>query len=172
MGGIEAVIWTDAIQGIVLISGAIACLLLIVASMPEGTDQIIEIGRDNNKFDLGSFNFKFTESTFWVVLFYGFFINLQNFGIDQNYVQRYMSAKTEKAAKRSTWFGSLLYIPVSLLFFMIGTALFAYYKTFPELLPSTLGNIIEADKIFPYFIVGIIIGAIKRYMWNLYKSSK
>ncbi|SFC45997.1 solute:Na+ symporter, SSS family [Zunongwangia mangrovi] len=153
MGGIEAVIWTDAIQGIVLISGAIACLLLIVASMPEGTDQIIEIGRDNNKFDLGSFNFKFTESTFWVVLFYGFFINLQNFGIDQNYVQRYMSAKTEKAAKRSTWFGSLLYIPVSLLFFMIGTALFAYYKTFPELLPSTLGNIIEADKIFPYFIV-------------------
>jgi membrane protein implicated in regulation of membrane protease activity len=28
------------------------------------------------------------------------------------------------------------------------------------------------NTFFLVFIVGIIIGAIKRYMWNLYKSSK
>lgn len=153
MGGIEAVIWTDAIQGIVLISGALACLLLIIFSMPEGAGQIIEIGSEYEKFSLGSFGLSLTEATFWVILVYGLFINLQNFGIDQNYVQRYMSAKTEKEAKRSTWFGSMLYIPVSLLFFMIGTALFAYYKVHPGLLPESLQNIAEADRIFPYFIV-------------------
>ncbi|WBL24701.1 sodium:solute symporter [Zunongwangia sp. HGR-M22] len=153
MGGIEAVIWTDAIQGIVLISGALACLIIIIISVPNGAEQIIQISQENNKFSLGSLDLNFKESTFWVILIYGIFINLQNFGIDQNYVQRYMSAKTEKEAKKSTWFGSLLYIPVSLLFFMIGTALYAYYKINPELLPETLMDIAEADKIFPYFIV-------------------
>lgn len=153
MGGIEAVIWTDAIQGIVLISGALACLIIIITSMPEGAGQIIEIGREYEKFSLGSFGTSLTEATFWVIFVYGLFINLQNFGIDQNYVQRYMSAKTEKEAKKSTWMGGLLYIPVSLLFFMIGTALFAYYKVQPALLPESLQDIAEADRIFPYFIV-------------------
>ncbi|MDT0677642.1 sodium:solute symporter [Autumnicola musiva] len=153
MGGIEAVIWTDAIQGIVLISGALVCLLTIMFSMPEGPGQIVEVGREFDKFSLGSYGLSFTEATFWVILIYGLFINLQNFGIDQNYVQRYMSAKTEKEAKKSTWMGSMLYIPVSLLFFMIGTALFAYYKVQPGLLPENLQSIVEADKIFPFFIV-------------------
>lgn len=153
MGGIEAVIWTDAIQGIVLISGALACLILIVVSMPEGPGQIIEVGREFDKFSFGSFGTDLTEATFWVIFMYGLFINLQNFGIDQNYVQRYMSARTEKEAKKSTWMGSLLYIPVSLLFFMIGTSLFAYYHVQPDLLPENLKDITEADRIFPYFIV-------------------
>ncbi|MDN3594870.1 sodium:solute symporter [Zunongwangia endophytica] len=153
MGGIEAVIWTDAIQGIVLISGALACLIIIIFSMPEGAGQIIEIGLEYDKFSLGSYGLNLSKSTFWVILVYGLFINLQNFGIDQNYVQRYMSAKTEKEAKKSTWFGSLLYIPVSLLFFAIGTALFAFYKVRPDLLPENLQDITQADRIFPYFIV-------------------
>lgn len=153
MGGIEAVIWTDAIQGIVLISGAVLCLAIIMFSMPEGPYQVIEVAQAHKKFSLGSYGLNLTEATFWVILIYGLFINLQNFGIDQNYVQRYMSARTEKEAVRSTWMGSLLYVPVSLLFFFIGTALFAYYMVSPELLPEALRTPEAADKIFPYFIV-------------------
>lgn len=93
LGGIKAVIWTDAIQGIVLITGAMVCLLVLLFSMPEGPGQMIEIGREYNKFSLGSFNINLSESTFWVILIYGLFINLQNYGIDQNYVQRYRTTK-------------------------------------------------------------------------------
>ncbi|MDN3669339.1 sodium:solute symporter [Echinicola jeungdonensis] len=153
MGGIEAVVWTDAIQGIVLISGALICLGLVMFSMPEGPMQVIEIGAQQDKFSLGSFGVSLTEATFWVILIYGLFINLQNFGVDQNYVQRYMSARTEKEAIKSTWFGSMLYVPVSLLFFFIGTALFAYYQVNPDLLPASLRSADAADKIFPFFIV-------------------
>ncbi|AWW30867.1 sodium:solute symporter [Echinicola strongylocentroti] len=153
MGGIEAVIWTDAIQGIVLILGALTCLGIILFSMPEGPMQVIEIGQTHDKFSLGSYGLSVTEATFWVILIYGLFINLQNFGVDQNYVQRYMSAKTEKEAIKSTWFGSSLYVPVSLLFFFIGTALFAYYQVYPDLLPEALHAKDAADKIFPFFIV-------------------
>src|SRR5690554_1766625 len=128
MGGLEAVIWTDAIQGIVLIGGALACVFVIMFSMPEGPGQVFTIASAADKFSLGSFNWSLTESTFWVILIYGLFINLQNFGVDQNYVQRYKSAKNDKSAKSSALFGGLLYIPISFLFFVIGTALFVYYK--------------------------------------------
>lgn len=148
-GGIEAVIWTDAIQGIILIGGALACLGVIFFGMPEGPSSIFSIANEADKFSLGSFKLDFTTSTFWMILVYGLFINLQNFGIDQSYVQRYSTAKTEAEAKKSTWLGSLLYVPVSLLFFFIGTALFAYYQAQPELLPEGLAG----DKVFPYFIV-------------------
>ncbi|WP_425638251.1 sodium:solute symporter [Algoriphagus yeomjeoni] len=153
LGGIEAVIWTDAIQGIVLIGGALLCLIVILFSMPNGPGEVFTIASESDKFSLGSFKFNFIESTFWMILIYGLFINLQNFGIDQSYVQRYITAKTEKEAVKSTWLGSLLYVPVSLLFFFIGTALFSYYQAFPELLPSDLRLAENADKVFPYFIV-------------------
>jgi SSS family solute:Na+ symporter len=149
LGGIQAVVWTDAIQGIILITGALIVALQIIFKMPDGLGQIITIATDNNKLSLGSVNLDLSSSTFWVVLIYGLFINLQNYGIDQNYIQRYMTAKSEKEAKKSALSGGLLYIPVSLLFMFIGTALFAYYQIFPDLLPVG----IEGDKVFPYYIV-------------------
>lgn len=152
-GGIEAVIWTDAIQGIVLIAGAIACLLVIFIEIPGGPNEVFRIAEANDKFSLGSFDLDFTTSTFWMIMVYGLFINLQNFGIDQNYVQRYVSAKTEKEAIKSTWLGSLLYVPVSAIFFFIGTALFAYYQAQPDLLPEAISGTENSDKVFPYFIV-------------------
>ena len=153
LGGIQAVIWTDAIQGIVLIAGALVCAIILSFSMPEGPAQIFEIAAANNKFSLGSFSLSLADSTFWVVLIYSLFINVQNYGIDQNYVQRYMTTSTEKKAKSSALFGSLLYLPVSLIFFYIGTALFAYYTARPELLPAELKVAGAGDKVFPFFIV-------------------
>ena len=84
LGGIQAVIWTDAIQGIILIAGALVCALILTFSMPEGPRQIFDIAAANHKFSLGSFGTSLKDSTFWVVLVYGLFINIQNYGIDQN----------------------------------------------------------------------------------------
>ena len=149
LGGIAAVVWTDAIQGIILIVGAVACAALLTFTMPEGPSQLFEIASASGKFSLGSFGASLAEPTFWVVLIYGLFTNMQNYGIDQNYVQRYMTTKSTAEAVKSTLFGSLLYIPVSLVFVYIGTALFAYYTAQPELLPAGTAS----DKVFPWFIV-------------------
>lgn len=153
LGGIKAVIWTDAIQGIILIGGALTCALVLVFSMPEGPGQLFSIAAENHKFSLGSFGTSVSQSTFWVMILYGLFINLQNYGIDQNYIQRYMTTRTQKEAQRSALFGALLYVPVSLLFFFIGTALFSYYQVNMDLLPVDLRPLSEGDKIFPQFIV-------------------
>ncbi len=156
LGGIQAVVWTDAIQAIILIAGALTCAGIILFSMPEGPGQVFRIAAENHKFSLGSFKPGFTDSTFWVVLVYGVFINLQNFGIDQNYIQRYMTASSEKEAKKSALYGGLLYIPVSLLFLFIGTSLFSYYTANSGILPDG----IQPDRVFPFFIISKLPGGL------------
>ena len=180
MGGIEAVIWTEVVQGILKTVGAILILYLIISKVDGGIAKIHEIGAANNKFSLGSLNLDFTTSTFWVVLIYGFFINLNNFGMDQNYVQRYHTATSKKEAAKSVWLCVWIYIPASFLFFIIGSCLFAYYQLNPELLEpikiqtaterlglnasaadiSLLASSLKpedfGDKVMPHFMVNMI----------------
>jgi SSS family solute:Na+ symporter len=131
LGGMEAVIWTEVIQGILKTFGALLILYLIIDDMPGGVSKILEISNSDNKFSLGSISPNFIESSFWVVLFYGFFINLNNFGMDQNYIQRYHTASTSKEASKSLWLCVAIYVPASLLFFIIGTSLYSYYMVHP-----------------------------------------
>jgi SSS family solute:Na+ symporter len=56
--------------------------------MPEGPGQLFRIAAADGKFSLGSLSLTLKEPTVWVVLIYGIFINLQNYGIDQTYIQR------------------------------------------------------------------------------------
>ncbi|MEO6521966.1 MAG: sodium:solute symporter [Mucilaginibacter sp.] len=180
MGGIEAVIWTEVVQGVLKTLGGALIIYLVVINMPGGLSKIIEIGQKDHKFSIGSFTPNFTQSTFWVVLLYGFFINLNNFGMDQNYIQRYHTAKSAKEASKSVWLCVWIYVPASLLFFVIGTCLYAYYQVNPAmiepvklqvaaerlgigassadvrnlaatLLPSDYG-----DKVMPHFMVTMI----------------
>lgn len=176
LGGIEAVIWTEVVQAVVKTFGALLIVYLIIHEMPDGFSKIIEIGQANDKFSLGTFKPTFIESSFWVVLLYGFFINLNNFGMDQNYVQRYHTTSSNKEASKSLWLCVWLYIPASLLFFIIGSCLFAYYQVHPELItllkhqvaleklpngsPAELQAIMETlqpadygDKVMPHFMV-------------------
>jgi len=139
LGGIEAVIWTDVVQSFVLVAGAILCVTLIFSDMPEGPGQLFRIANEHDKFSLGSFDlslasFTAAQPTFWMVLLYGIFINLQNFGIDQSFVQRYITARSDRDARFSVWFATLLFPVVSALFFLIGTGLFSLYQTDPGML--------------------------------------
>ncbi|MCB1227219.1 MAG: sodium:solute symporter [Verrucomicrobiales bacterium] len=147
VGGIEAVIWTDVVQSVVLIGGALLCLALLVSGLPGGTTQLFS-AEMAPKFSLGSFQWDWQTATFWTVLVYGLVINLQNFGIDQSYVQRYATAKSDAEASKSVWLGALLYVPISAVFLLIGTALYAYYQSGVADLPIGIKN----DEVFPHFI--------------------
>ncbi len=138
VGGLVAVIYTDAFQTIVLVAGAVVCAALMVGSLPGGAGAAASRSRgDHGKFSLGSLGPGLGEPTLWVVLLYGLTINLQNFGIDQNYVQRYIASKSDAEARKSVWLGGLTYVPLSAVFLFIGTALFAYFDAHPDaLLPA------------------------------------
>ncbi len=151
-GGIEAVIWTDVIQVIVLLAGALFAVVLLLGDIPGGFSRVIEEGARAGKFSLGSWRLDLAAPTAWVVLLYGIVENLRNFGVDQNYVQRYQTTRSTREAARSVWFAALAYIPLSLLFLFIGTALWVFYRFHPDLLPQALAAAGKGDKIFPHFI--------------------
>lgn len=137
VGGVLAVIWTDAIQAVVLMAGAVICLIVMLFGVEGGPVAVFATAAEAGKFSLGEFGagvgrggfwFDATSATFLVVLLYGLAINLQNFGIDQSYVQRYIASRSDREARKSLWLGGLLYVPVSAVFFLIGTTLFVYYR--------------------------------------------
>jgi solute:Na+ symporter, SSS family len=168
LGGIEAVIWTDVIQVIILFGGAVATVIILLLGMPEGPGQVFAIAQQHNKFSLGSWDLDLIQPTAWVVALYGIIENFRNFGVDQNYVQRYQVTRSIKEASRSVWTAAIAYIPISALFLFIGTALFAYYTVNSDQLPDALTGPLSGDKIYPHFIVthfpvgarGLIIAAI------------
>lgn len=148
-GGLKSVIWTEALQGAILVVGAILCLITLYWGMPEGPIQAVKICMEHNKFSLGSFDGSLVESTFWVCLIYGMFTNLNNFAIDQSYTQRYCAAPSLSEARKSAFWGSMLTLPVNLVLFLIGSGLFAFYYVNPGLLPEGM----KSDYVFPYYII-------------------
>lgn len=164
LGGMEAVIWTEVIQAILKTLGALLILGIITNQI--SFSEVLTIGQRDDKFSLGSFAPDLTTSSFWVILSYGFFINLTNFGIDQNYIQRYHTAKNTRDAAKSIWLCVIYYVPVSFLFFFIGTALYAYYDLNPALILELKQQValeknlsIEAlkatdyaDRVLPFFM--------------------
>lgn len=164
LGGMSAVIWTEVLQAIIKTFGAILILWIILQKV--SMDSIAQIGHAKGKFSLGSFDLDFSTSSFWVIFLYGFFINLTNFGVDQNYIQRYHSANSTQEAQKSIWLCAIYYVPVSALFFFIGTALFVYYQTYPELILElkhqvgaekgiALSQLKESDfgdRVLPFFL--------------------
>ncbi len=163
-GGIEAVIWTDVIQALILLFGGLLCFLIIAADLPGGVQQIFDIGRTHNKFSLGSFDWNLAERTFWTVIILGVVNWLMIYGGDQNMVQRYAAARSTREARKATALYSIIALPMWILFFFVGTSLFVYYSAFPD--PTITG--LEADQVLPYFILtkvpagvaGIVISAV------------
>jgi SSS family solute:Na+ symporter len=164
IGGIEAVIWLDVIQGFLLIGGGIVSLLIIMFSVDGGPAAIWQVAMDNGRIGFGPFDLEFVNLTFWVMALNGIFYAIQKYGTDQTIVQRYLTAKSDKDAVKASLFGVLLSVPVWALFMFIGTALFSYYKITGSPLPID----VRPDEVFPIFImsklpvgvIGLILSAL------------
>ncbi len=164
MGGFSAVVWADAIQSLILIGGTLVCVVCLLWFTPDLAANV-QAAWEAGKISLGSMDFMdWGSNTFWVLFFYGICINLQNFGVDQCYTQRYVAAKDEKAAVRSIWGSACLYVPVTLLFTIIGTLLWMYNRANPGVIPAGT----RAAEVFPWFIMhklpvgvcGLLVAAI------------
>ncbi len=153
LGGLEAVIWSDFVQGMVLMGGALAVLAVLVARTgPDGGHlaAFFKTAAECGKLRMWDFRFTAIEPVFWVVMVQGLVQNLAHYTSDQCIVQRYISTPDEKATRRSLWFNGMMSLFSSAVFFAIGTALFTHYRTNPQLMDVTMP---KADSIFPMFMV-------------------
>jgi SSS family transporter len=151
MGGIEAVIWTDVAQTVVLLGAAVISLALILASAEGGPAGAWSTATSADKLQMFRWTLdpSSTANAFWVIFVGSIFMNLVPYTSDQTVVQRYMTTSDEASAKRAIWTNGLLAIPSAVLFFGIGTALFVFYRAAPERLDPTQ----PTDAIFPSYIV-------------------
>lgn len=166
MGGLSAVVWTDAIQSLILIVGTVLCLVVLGFAVPnlgEGLSAAVTAG----KFSLGGFSLTdWGGETFWVIFVYALFINLQNFGIDQSFTQRYVAASSQKAAAKSVLSSAFLYLVTTGLFVLIGTLLWVFVRACPGVVPEAV--LAKSDAVFPWFIAhrlpvgasGLLVAAI------------
>lgn len=150
MGGIEAVIWTDTIQTVVLMGGALLAIVLLVSGVDDGVTGFFSASTKADKFAMANFHWDFTSTqiALWVIVVGAIAQNISSYTADQAVVQRYMTTADQKLAARSIWTNAILTVPATLLFFGIGTALFAFYQSHPDKLDPT----ITTDQIFPLFI--------------------
>lgn len=134
IGGMEAVIWTEVVQSVIKTAGAVLVLILIIMSVQGGMPEIYSVSVAADKFSLGTTRLDLTTDSILVIFLYGLLINFTNFGVDQNYVQRYHAAPTVREASKSLWLCVYMYLPASLMFFLIGTCLYTYYHQHEDLL--------------------------------------
>lgn len=149
LGGIEAVVWSDVLQVVVLMGGALLSLVTIITSVEGGLEGLISTATAHDKFHTFTWAGDWTTTAVWVVLGGNLLANLVPYTADQTVVQRYLTTSDEKQAAQSVWTNAVLTIPAALVFFGLGTALFVFYEANPGALDPSL----QTDAIFPLFIV-------------------
>lgn len=150
IGGLDAVIWTDVLQGFVLWSGVIVTIAILLIGSHLRAGEILHVIAANHKASLGSLRFDLSAPTFWTLCLYGFFFYLQKYTADQTVVQRYLVARTDKEAMKGIGMGALLCLPAWTAFMLIGSLLWGFYQLTGEQVPAT---ITKPDEVFPHFMV-------------------
>jgi solute:Na+ symporter, SSS family len=162
-GGFEAVIWTDVLQVFVMVGGVVVALFYISSGVSGGLPAIIQTSEAAGKFNMVSWSADWSQPTVWV--FIGMFLGTIFTQVaDQPLMQRMLATANVAEARRTVVLGNAVGLVSSVVFFFIGTALWAFYQEHPDRLDSALPR----DAIFPYFIanelprgvVGIIIAGL------------
>lgn len=148
LGGMKAVVWTDIVQLIVKMGGALFAIGFIVWSLDGGFAEFVRTAAAENKTRTFDFSFDLSKATVWGFIFLVLFDVVLTFPKDQVLMQRTLSTPNAKEAGRSIWAFAAIMIPGGIVFYTIGTALFVFYKAHPE----RMNPLLSIDATFPLFI--------------------
>lgn len=164
VGGMRTVLWSDFIQLVLYLTGALVAFGAILGHLPGGWDQLVAMGQSAGKFRMLDLRLDGSEPYgLWAGLVGGAFITLGSHGVDQLMVQRYLSARGLPDARRALWVSGLVAVAQFALFLLIGVGLWSFYQLHPPAVPFD-----RPDRVFARFIldelpaglVGLLLGAI------------
>lgn len=147
-GGTRAVVWTDVVQMTTYLLGGVAALVLLGMHVDGGWTAIFSRAGDVHKLKLINMSFELNDPhTLWAGLLGGGFLSMASHGADQLIVQRLLSARDLRDARRALLTDAVVVILQFALFLFVGVGLWAYYngQTFAQ-----------SDRIFPTFIVTVM----------------
>ena len=139
-GGIKAVIWTDVIQAVVLVGGALLSIGALLGDIPLSIPEIVNLLDEHHKFRLLDSRWH-TESGglalfsnayhFIPAILGGLVLTMATHGTDQAMIQRLLTCKDSFRGKLSMVLSGFLGIGVTCLFIAVGMLLFVYVTTLP-----------------------------------------
>ena len=164
VGGVEAVIWSDFVQSVILIASTVLILAWLIVGTDGGLSGFLSAGFDAGKFRIVDLAFDWSKPCFWVLLVGGLVANLASYTSDQCVVQRYMTTPDEKGASKSILFNGWLSFLNCFVFFTVGVALWTYYQSHAGALPpGTKPDAVLAVFIareLPSGVSGLVLAAV------------
>jgi SSS family transporter len=148
VGGFAAVIWTDVLQVAVMLGGIAVAFWCLAAGVPGGIAGVVREAASDEKLRMISWDLDLSTPTVWVFLCMVWASVFTQLG-DQPLMQRVFATKDERAARDSLLLAAGMGLPIAIIFFFIGTALYVFYKLHQGSLAAGIPN----DAIFPFFIV-------------------
>jgi SSS family solute:Na+ symporter len=155
IGGIQAVIWVDVIQCLLLLAGVLMTIGYVVAVDGTGPADWWRITTENAPRHTTPplFSLDFTvRLTIITAMINNFFWTICTHGSDQVVLQRYFSTSSLQAARRSYLTNLFVDFTIVGLLSLAGLALLAFYVAHPGLLPGQKTPMEMADKLFPHFL--------------------
>jgi len=130
VGGVQAVTWADVKQMVVIVGGVGTAMVLLVMGLPDGVEigEALQVAGATGRLETIDFNFDLNQTyTFWSGLLGGLFLMLGYFGCDQSQVQRYLTAQSVDAGRRSLLMSAFWKIPLQALILLTGVLVFIFY---------------------------------------------
>lgn len=163
MGGLEAVVWTDVIQALVMILSVGACIVWALMLMNTDAATGMQILSDQGKLQMFDMRFDLAQPVAYIMFANIFMVTLSMIG-DQNFIQRVQCTRDETTARKAVITQMTVAVPLNFVLFSLGTILFLFYRERPELLSPAL----KTDGIFPLFaaqmlppgIAGLVIASL------------
>ena len=163
-GGIRAVIWTDFIQIGVLITALGFTIWFLLKEMPGGWETVSAQIKEPAFLNFAKpaepgfwawvRNVFTSDYTIWAAVIGSTFVTMATHGIDQDTVQRMLTAKNRKQSAFATIMSGVIDFPVVGAFIFIGVLLAAYYGAVPDPnLPRKASGELETGQVFPHFIL-------------------
>jgi solute:Na+ symporter, SSS family len=132
-GGLNAVIWSDLVQVVLYVGGAILVLIFLLNRIPASGPEILTALQNSpegvDKLRLFDWSLDFSKPfTIWAILTGLVLLNIGNAGLDQDTTQRFLACKDAKAGIRALYSSMWVAIPVVALFMAIGSLLHIFYE--------------------------------------------
>ncbi|NWU95333.1 SC5AC protein, partial [Upupa epops] len=152
LGGLKAVVWTDAFQMIVMLAGFVT-VLIRGTTLSGGSARVWENAHEGSRLNIFDFDVDpLRRHTFWTIVIGGTFTWLGLYGVNQSTIQRCISCKSEKHAKLALYLNLLGLWTVLVCAVFCGLVMYSHYKSCD---PWTAEFISAPDQLMPYFVMDI-----------------
>lgn len=162
-GGIKAVVWTDTLQGVLLVIGAILALIIAFSDINMPFGQVLSTASQTGLTVSYDMNMRLDNYSVLVCLVGGFVMWVSYFGFNQEQIQRYVTARNIRDVKRTGILSTLMMCGIYWLTYILGIILFVFYQSHTSTLDFANSNNVFVDFIVNYMpngVKGMMVAAV------------